>query len=537
VCPNHVIRLSLCTYPAYLLYSGHILQLYAYFGRFSFTDMPSSKATQTNIVPRPPVVVIMGHIDHGKSTLLDYIRKTNVVATEAGGITQHLSAYVVEHPTKDAGKKKITFLDTPGHEAFQQMRFRGADVADIAILIVSAEDGVMPQTMEALECINKSGIPYIVAINKIDKPNANLVRTQSSLIEHGIYIEGMGGDISWVAISAKSGTGVDELLDMLLLTAELAEFTADTKATPVGKVIEGKLDVKRGNTATLMIKDGTLETGMFVVSGKSYAPVRIMEDWAGKTIKSAGPSEPVGIVGWTSVPKVGAPFTTVASKKEAEALTASFTESTTAENEYNSTLPVIPLLIKADVLGTIDAIKHELLKQQSERINVRIIGSAVGNVTSSDVQNVSATENAIIVGFNVKAERAAIDLAERLGVEIKTFDIIYKLGEWLETALDARTPKKEEERVTGKVKVLKHFSTQKHLHVLGGRLEEGTFSMNQHVRVLRRDLLLGQGVVKNLQQQKSNVQQITEGEFGMQLESKVEIAPGDYLEAFDIVVV
>jgi translation initiation factor IF-2 len=479
----------------------------------------------------------MGHIDHGKSTLLDYIRKTNVVATEAGGITQHLSAYVVERETKEGEKKKITFLDTPGHEAFQQMRFRGADVADIAILIVSAEDGVMPQTMEALECITKAGIPYIVAINKIDKPNANLVRTQSSLIEHGIYIEGMGGDISWVGISAKQGTGIDELLDMVLLTAELAELTSNPSLPGTGKVIEGKLDTKRGATATLMVKDGTLESGMFVVSGKSYAPVRIMEDWSGKTIKVAHASEPVGIVGWSSVPVVGAPFTTVGSKKEAERLALLHTEASDTSDAFNADLPVIPLLIKADVLGTIDAIKHELKKQKSDRITVRVIDAGVGNVTASDVQNVSATKDAIIVGFNVKVERAATDLAERLGVEIETFDIIYKLGEWLETALTKRTPHKEEERVTGRVKVLKHFSTQKHLHVLGGRLEEGSLSMNQHVRVLRRDLELGRGVVKNLQQQKSNVDRITEGEFGMQLDTKVEVAPGDYLEAYDIVVI
>ncbi len=242
-------------------------------------------------------------------------------------------------------------------------------------------------------------------------------------------------------------------------------------------------------------------------------------------------------MGWTSVPKVGTPFTTVASKKEAEALAASFEELLLAENTGDNTLPLIPLLIKADVLGTIDAIKHELLKQKSDRINVRVIGAGVGNVTSSDVQSVSATENAIIVGFNVKVERAAVDLAERLGVEIETFDIIYKLGEWLETALTARTPKKEEERVTGKIKVLKQFSLQKHLHVLGGRLEEGTFGMNQRVKVLRRDLELGQGVIKNLQQQKSNVQMITEGEFGMQVDSKVDIAAGDYLVAYDVVVI
>lgn len=488
------------------------------------------------MVPRHPIVVIMGHIDHGKSTLLDHIRKSNVVAGEAGGITQHLSAYVVEHTTSEGEKKRITFLDTPGHEAFQKMRLRGADVADIAILIVSAEDGVKPQTMEALASITQAGIPYIVAINKIDKPGADLVRTQSSLIENGIYIEGMGGDIPWVAISAKMGQGVDELLDVVLLAADLAELKADTSAPAEGSVIEGKLDGKRGTTATLIVKNGFLKSGTFVVSGTGFAPVRIMEDWAGKTIREAGPSEPVGIVGWTEVPKVGAQFVTVNSKKEAEALVLVNKESEARPEQYDSSLPTIPLLIKSDVLGTIDAIQHEINKFKSDRICVRVIGTGVGNITANDVQNVSATENAIIVGFNVKPDRAAQDLAERLSVEIQTFDIIYNLAAWLETALKERTPKKEEEQITGRAKILKHFSSQKNAHVLGGRIEEGKLALNQRVRITRRDLEIGRGVLKNLQQQKSNVQQVSDGEFGMQVDSKTEIAPGDYIEAFDIII-
>lgn len=500
--------------------------------------MAKSKAPQQNTNIRPPIVVIMGHIDHGKSTLLDYIRKANVVAGEAGGITQHLSAYCVERVTKEGAKKNITFLDTPGHAAFQKMRLRGADVADIAILIVSAEDGVKPQTLEALESITQAGIPYIVAINKIDKPGADLVRTQSSLIEHGIYIEGMGGNISWVAISAKSGKGVDELLDLLLLTAELAELTSDDSLPGTGSVIEGKLDGKRGTTATLMITNGTVKSGDYVVSGTSHAPVRIMEDWSGKNISEAHASEPIGIVGWNEVPKIGASFITVSSKKEAEVLTLANKNAIPVSTTANaiSTLPMVPLLIKADVLGTIDAIVHELDKCKNDRVVVRIIGTGVGTISANDVQSVSATENAIIVGFNVKPDRMALDLAERLNVTIETFDIIYKLAEWLEEALKARTPKKEEERVTGKAKILKSFSVQKNAHVLGGRLEEGTLSLNQHVRITRRDIELGRGVLKNLQQQKSNVQAITEGEFGMQLDSKVDIAPGDYIEAFDIII-
>ena len=285
-----------------------------------------------------------------------------------------------------------------------------------------------------------------------------------------------------------------------------------------------------------MIKNGSVRAGTFVVSGTSHAPVRIMEDWAGKSIKEAHASEPIGIVGWNEVPKVGDPFVTVENKKEAEALIEKNKTIVPKVVEQDSDLPSIPLLIKADVLGTIDAIVHELDKWKSDRVCVKIIGTGVGTISANDVQNVSATKNAIIVGFNVKPERSATDLAERLGVEIETFDIIYKLSEWLEEALKARTPQKEEEQVTGKAKILKHFSTQKNTHVLGGRLEEGTLKGNQRVRIMRREIELGRGVLKNLQQQKSNVQEIKDGEFGMQLDSKVEIAPGDYIEAFDIVI-
>lgn len=505
---------------------------------FFITEISMAKKTvpQQNSVTRHPIVVVMGHIDHGKSTLLDYIRKTNVVEGEAGGITQHLSAYLVEHVTKTGEHKKITFLDTPGHEAFQKMRLRGADVADIAILIVSAEDGVKPQTLEALTCIKKAGIPYIVAINKIDKPGANLVRTQSSLIENEIYIEGMGGDISWVATSAKSGEGIDELLDLLLLTADLAELEGDANVPAEGTVIEGKLDGKRGNTATLIIKKGSLKSGSFVLSGSSYAPVRIMEDWAGKTIREAGPSDAVRIVGWNEVPVVGAPFITVVNKKECERLITINKNSAPECAQYDTDIPAIPLLIKADVLGTVDAIQHEIDKFKSDRVVVRVVGTGVGNVTNNDVQNVSATKGAIIVGFNVKIERAAQDLAERLGVEVKSFDVIYALSEWLQEALKSRTPTMEEEKITGRAKVLKHFSTQKHSHVLGGRLEDGTLSLNQHVRITRRDIEMGKGIIKNIQQQKSNVQMVTEGEFGLQIDSKTEIAPGDHIEAFDIII-
>ena len=499
--------------------------------------MAKKKAAQPNMIKRPPVVVVMGHIDHGKSTLLDTIRKSNVVEGEAGGITQHLSAYVVEHTTKDGAEEKITFLDTPGHEAFQQMRFRGADVADVAILVVSAEDGVKPQTLEALACIKQAEIPYIVAINKVDKPGADIPRTQASLIEHEIYIEGMGGDIPWAPISAKMGDGIDDLLDVVVLAADLAELTGDTNAPATGSIIEAHLDTKRGNTATLLIKNGTLKSGDFVVSGSVYSPVRIMEDFAGKTIREAGLSVPAGIVGFTDTPEVGAEFYTVSSKKEAERAITEYRESnhTTQEN-ISTDLPIIPILIKADVSGTIEAIEHELNKFTSDRIMVRVIDAHVGDITATDVQNVSATDNAIIVGFNVRVDRAATDLAERLGVEIDTFDIIYELSEWLNTALKERTPKREEAVITGSAKILVYFSTQKNIHVLGGKIEEGLLKRGQQVRILRRDIEIGKGVLTNLQHMKSNVEEIREGEFGMQIDSKAELAPGDIIQAFDLVV-
>jgi translation initiation factor IF-2 len=477
----------------------------------------------------------MGHIDHGKSTLLDYLRKSNVVAGEAGGITQHLSAYVVEHTTKDGAKEAITFLDTPGHAAFQKMRLRGADVADVAILVVSAEDGVKPQTLEALKAIKEADIPYIIAINKIDKPSADIVRTQTSLIENEIYIEGMGGDIPWVGISALKGDGVNDLLDLVILTADLADLKGNPSHAATGVVIEGNLDPKRGSTATLIITDGTLESGQFVVAGQSFAPVRIMEDMHGKAIKSASLSTPVGIVGWNTIPKAGARFATVTTKKDAEALIATTPAPAVAAHK-KSALPTIPVLIKADALGTLDAIEHELSNFTSDRICVRIIDKGIGAISANDVQNVSATRDAIIVGFNVKVDRTATDLAERLGVEIDTFSIIYELSEWLETALKNRTPKKEERVETGTVKVLKHFSTQKNAHVLGGRVETGILKLGQSVTITRRDVDLGRGVVKNLQQQKSDVKQVEEGEFGMQIDSKVEIAPGDLLIGFEMVI-
>ncbi len=487
--------------------------------------------------PRAPIVVVMGHIDHGKSTLLDYIRSSNVVAGEAGGITQHLSAYQVTHTTSEGKDQDLTFLDTPGHAAFQKMRLRGADVADIAILVVSAEDGVKPQTLEALTCIKEANIPYVVAINKIDKPGADIATTQASLIENEIYIEGMGGDIPWQGISALKGEGVSDLLDLVVLSTDILELTADTSLPAQGVVIEGHIDPKRGNTATLIVTEGTLTSGNFVVADGAYAPTRIMEDYRGQTIREAGPATPVGVVGFSAVPSAGARFSTVEKKKEAEAAALSGATPTSSERTPTQRgLPVIPILVKADVLGSLEAIQHEIEQFSSDRIAIKIIGADVGPVSYNDVQFASATENPIIVGFNVDIERQAKELAERDNVEIDTFSVIYELSEWIQTTLAQKTPKREEAVDTGVAKLLKHFSTQKNTHVIGGQVESGVLKLGQKVRIERRDVVVGTGVIKNVQQYKQDTQQVEEGEFGMQLETKADITPGDMLHAYDLVI-
>lgn len=502
--------------------------------------MAKKKSKQKKVsapTDRAPIVVVMGHIDHGKSTLLDHIRKTNVVAGEAGGITQHISAYQVDRTTNEGKKQKLTFLDTPGHAAFQKMRLRGADVADIAILVVSAEDGVKPQTLEALSCIKEAAIPFVVAINKLDKPGADLASTQASLIENEIYIEGMGGDIPWQGISARTGEGVPELLDLVVLSADLLELTADPNAPASGVVIEGHIDPQRGNTATLIVTDGTLESGEFVVTEDTYAPTRIMEDFLGQSVRSAGPATPVGVVGFSSIPAAGSRFHVVAKKKEAEvAIQTDQTETPTSTRQDQNGLPVIPILIKADVLGSLEAIEHEIEQFTSDRIAIKIIGADIGPISHSDVQFASATADAIIVGFNVTIDRQAKELAERDSVEIDTFSVIYDLSEWLQTTLADKTPKKEEAVDTGVAKLLKQFSTHKNTHVIGGRVESGILKVGQKVRIERRDIVVGTGTIRNIQQYKKDTEQVEEGEFGMQLDTRADIAPGDMLCAYDVVV-
>ena len=495
-----------------------------------------------NSIERPPVVVVMGHVDHGKSTLLDFIRKSNIVAGEAGGITQHVAAYEVTHTVKadahGASKdKRITFIDTPGHAAFSAIRARGANVADIAILVVAADDGVKAQTLEALAQIRGAEIPFIVAINKIDKPNANVERTQASILEQGVYLEKLGGDVPWTAISAKAGTGIDELLDLILIVAELHEFKANTSVPATGYVIEAHRDQKRGIAATLIITDGTLESGMSILAGRAIAPVRIMEDHAGKSLRSATFSSPVTLTGFDELPAVGETFRAYKNKREAEAareeLAAAPHEAPTPSH-LGSDRYYLPVIIRADASGSLEAISHEAAKIGDEHAAVSIVLSGIGNISENDVKAAMAgATHAVLIGFNVTVDPIAYALAQQHGVVIETFDIIYKLTEHLEERLAVMKPKRIVEEIAGRARVIKQFSSQKEIHVVGGGITEGYLAKGGTVRIIRRKVVIGTGKVLNLQANKQNVARVeATSEFGSQIEAKFEIAEGDILEHF-----
>jgi translation initiation factor IF-2 len=485
-----------------------------------------------NTTTRPPVVAVMGHIDHGKSTLLDYIRKANVVAGEAGGITQHLSAYQITIPYQGTDRR-ITFLDTPGHAAFAGMRERGAIAADIAILTVSAEDGVKAQTIEALHTIRNANIPFIVAINKIDRPGANIEKAKQMLAEQEVLVEGYGGDIAWNAISAKVGTGVDELLETILLVADLEDLKTTPSNNAEGIIIESRLDKQRGITATLVVKDGTLRKSQFVVAGNAITTTRIMENFLGKTITEAEAGTPVQLVGFDTMPDVGVPVVVFDKKRDAEDYVE---ELTTAEKSVDARTKegekTVPIIIKTDVYGTAEAVEREIKKMNVEGLNIRIINKGVGNIGEADIKHAQGDKDTIILGFNVAIDKSARDLQDKVQATVETFDIIYKLTEWLEAELENRRPRVETREVIGTAKVLKTFSKTKERQVLGCRVESGSITDGAKVSVIRREFNLTTGTVVELQQAKQKVREVTEGECGILVECKNDIAPGDILEAF-----
>lgn len=484
---------------------------------------------------RPPVIAVMGHIDHGKSSLLDYIRKAAVVAGEAGGITQHVSAYIALH-----NGRPVTFLDTPGHEAFKALRARGAAAADIAILVVAADEGVMPQTLDALAAIKEAKVPFIVAITKIDKNNADIEHTKMSLVEHEVFIEGMGGDVAYALVSSKTGEGIPELLDLVLLASDLEELVADADASATGFVLESTQDPKRGASATLIVKDGTLTLSGFVVAGDAYAPIRFIEDFRGERTLQAGPSEPARISGFSKLPAAGSLFSIVKNKKEAEAAAAENAKSLAAPVEHDETaegITLLPLIVKTDVTGSIDAIAHELAKITHERAAIRIIASGVGNVSENDVKTAMASGGTIIA-FNTGTDAIARDLAERDHVTILSFSIIYELSEKVLKLLEERVPAVDSEKELGRAKVLKAFSGNAKKQVLGARYVSGVLTLGARMKLMRGDIEIARGSITNLQQARIDTKEIkVEGDFGIEIESREAAVYGDEIVAFATITV
>jgi translation initiation factor IF-2 len=493
------------------------------------------KIPESKVVSRQPVIAVVGHVDHGKSSLLDFIRKSNIVDGEAGGITQRISAYEVQHKTTDGKVLPITFLDTPGHEAFQSMRERGVEIADIAILIVSAEDGVKAQTIEAWKTIDTHKLPCVVAINKIDKPGADIQKTKNSLVEHAIYVEGYGGDIPCVEISAKTGQGIDFLLETLLLMVEMNQLTADIATEATGYVLESFVDQKRGVSAALVIKDGTLPSGGSILAGTALSPIRIIEDFAGRPIKNPHAGQPIKVTGFDEAPVAGAIFISSADKKEMEKLQseaiANKVKTVLDPRLYRNAKVVIPVVVKADSLGTLSAVVRELGKRETDDVKIKIIGQGIGPITEGDIMLASSDEKVLIIGFAVRIDPRARDQAERFNLKPQTFDIIYKLSEWFDTIVLERLPFEEKETILGTLKVLKTFSSQKEKHVIGGRVETGRITNNSVVKVVRRGTDLGRGRIVELQSQKIKTNEVIEGnECGLMVETKVEMIPSDILE-------
>lgn len=488
-----------------------------------------------NLKPRPPIVAIMGHVDHGKTSLLDYIRKTNVVSGEAGAITQHIGAYQVRK-----NGKLITFLDTPGHEAFSEMRARGANVTDIIILVIAADDGVKPQTVEVINRAKFTNTPIIVAINKIDKENANILRAKQELAENGVLTEDWGGKTIAVPISAKTGQGVDELLEMVLLAAEMENFTANPNGKTLGTVIESHLSKGKGPIATVIIQNGTLKVGDIIAMGAAYGKVRILEDGRGKKVKEAPPSAPVLISGISEVPQVGDILREMGSLEEAKNIayqiqrkerTRRITQNQRIKGDTENKM--LNLVIKTDVLGSLEAIKQSLNKLKNDEVKINIISEGAGEITENDV-TLAATSKSIVIGFNSKPNAKAIALAKQQNVTIDTYDIIYELIEDVTTAVVKMLSPELIRTVFGKAKVLKIFMTEKDRMIIGGRTIDGSIKKAGKINVYRGGQALGQGEILELQQSKVETKEAESGtEFGMKIKTRVKIEEGDILESFE----
>lgn len=495
-------------------------------------------------LPRAPVVTVMGHVDHGKTSLLDYIRRAKVAAGEAGGITQHIGAYHVETP-----RGVISFLDTPGHEAFTAMRARGAQATDIVILVVAADDGVMPQTKEAIKHAKAAGVPIVVAINKMDKPDANQDRVRQELVVEEVVPEEYGGESPFVPVSAKTGMGIDDLLEQVLLQAEVLELKAPVDAMAKGLVIEAQLDKGRGPVATVLVQSGTLKTGDVVLAGQTFGRVRAMLDENGRTIKTAGPSIPVEIQGLTEVPQAGDEFMVMAderrareiatyragkfrntklAKQQAAKLENMFADMTAGE------VKTLPIIVKADVQGSQEALAQSLLKLSNEEVKVQMVYAAVGGISESDV-NLAIASKAIIIGFNVRADAGARKLAEGNGVELKYYNIIYDAVDELKAAMSGMLAPEKREEVIGSAEIRTVFVASKIGTVAGCYVTSGLVTRSAHFRLLRDNVVIYTGELESLKRLKDDVREVKEGfECGIKLKNYNDIKEGDQLEFFEV---
>ncbi|MCF0246628.1 MAG: translation initiation factor IF-2 [Ileibacterium sp.] len=496
-----------------------------------------------DLKPRPPVVTIMGHVDHGKTTLLDTIRNTHVTSGEFGGITQHIGAYQVS-----LNGRKVTFLDTPGHEAFTAMRARGAQVTDIVVLIVAADDGVMPQTKESIDHARAAGVPIVVAVNKIDKPGANPERVMTELSNEGVMPEEWGGDTVFTQISARSGEGVNDLLEALLLVADMQELRANPDVLASGTVVEAKLDKGRGPVATLLVQQGTLKSGDALVVGTSYGRVRKMTNDRGMEMKKAEPSMPVEIIGLNEVPKAGDVFMVYDSYKKAAEIAQS-REEKQIEKERNATsarsledmarmisegdMQEVNVLIKADVQGSAEALKASIEKLDVDTVKCNVIRSTVGTITESDIMLASAS-NAIIYGFNIRPTAAIRKKAEEEGVEIRLHNIIYKALEELESAMKGLLAPVYEEVVTGQAEVRQTYKVSRIGTIAGCYVTDGVIKRDSHCRLIRDGIVVYTGKLGSLRRFENDVKEVTQGfECGMTIENFNDIKIGDIIEAFE----
>lgn len=493
--------------------------------------LAEEKNSGKNLAPRPPIVTILGHVDHGKTTLLDTIRKASVASGEAGGITQHISAYQAKKH-----KELITFIDTPGHEAFAAMRKRGLSIADIAILVVAADDGVRPQTKEVIEYLKEHKLPVIVAINKIDKPEAKPERVKQELAEHGILFEEWGGDTMCTEISAKSNINIDKLLDNILLVAEVEDFRADQKRDGLAVILESHLDPQKGPVATALVRTGTLKVGQDIVAGGAFGRIRRIEDFAGKNLLSAGPSVPATLYGFNTTPQTNDVVQVVSGKglarlRSKEALLKDTTKSKVGkiQSEEEKEMKRLTIVLKADVQGSLEAIEQILSTIQSDEVVLEILGSGVGSITESDVRT-AHNANALLVGFNSEPTSVAKRLAEGSKVEIVTYNIIYKLVDALKDRLTALLPPEIVRTDFGRLSVLALFKTGKRDMIVGGRVSEGKFVRGSLIEIKRGDEIVGNGKMLNLQRNKENADEVGQGnECGVVFEGAIKIQVGDTL--------